>query len=112
MSAAFAAAVSASRFASGSLGCRRLMIDAKPIFLISGIAWALVAPAQATVVSRRLKLVTPSTVSFDTSCARAGAAANHVVAIKTAPIGKCDFMAILQRGSFTGQPNRLHFHSE
>src|SRR5713226_1862983 len=97
MSAAFAAAVSASRFASGSLACRRLMIDAKPIFLISGIAWALVAPAQATVVSRRLKLVTPSTVSFVTSCAgvTAGAAANHPVATKTAAIGKCAFMAII-----------------
>src|SRR6266849_4632584 len=93
MSAAFAAAVSASRFASGSLACRRLMIDAKPIFLISGIAWALVAPAQATVVSRRLKLVTPSTVSLDTSCARAGAI--HAVAIQPAAIAKCAFMTIL-----------------
>jgi hypothetical protein len=44
----------------------RLMIEAKPSFLISGTASTFVAPAHATVVSRRVKLVTPGTVSLVT----------------------------------------------
>src|ERR1700680_5322881 len=92
MSAAFAAASSASRFAPSSLACRKLMIDAKPNFLISGTAVALIAPEQATVVSRRWKLVMPSTDSLVTSCARTGAAARHRLEIKAATIRNCDFM--------------------
>jgi hypothetical protein len=42
-------------------------MDAKPNFLISGTALALIAPEQATVVSMRWKFVMPSTVSFVTS---------------------------------------------
>jgi len=45
----FAAASSASTFAPSSLASLKLMIDANPIFLISGTASALVAPAQATL---------------------------------------------------------------
>ena len=46
-----------------SVGWRRLMMEAKPYFLISGTAVALMAPEHATVVSRRFKLVMPSTFS-------------------------------------------------
>jgi len=67
--AALAAAASPSMLASGSEASRRLMIEANPSFLISGTASIFVAPAQATVVSRRAKLVTPGTVSFVTCCA-------------------------------------------
>src|SRR5947199_352839 len=41
MPASFAAAASPSMFAPFSVGCRTLMIDANPIFLISGTAAAL-----------------------------------------------------------------------
>ena len=77
MSAAFAAAASPSRSAPSSVACRRLMIEANPCFLMAGTAVALMAPVQATVVSSRLKLVMPSTVSLVTSCACAGATATH-----------------------------------
>src|SRR5271156_5793671 len=96
MPAAFAAAASASMSAPGSLGCRRLMIDANPISLILGTTSALIAPVQATVVSRRWKLVIPPTVSEVTSCARNGAAMDEA-AIKPAAIRKRDFTAILLR---------------
>src|SRR5579863_10062301 len=95
MSAAFAAASSSGRFAPSSLGCRKLMIDAKPNFLISGTAVALIAPEQATVVSMRWKLVMPSTVSLVTSCARTGVAAIQTLEIKAAAIRNCDFMGNL-----------------
>src|SRR5580765_6338146 len=54
------------------------MIDANPSFLISGTAATLVAPAHATVVSRRVKLVTPGTVSLVTCCAVAWRPINTV----------------------------------
>src|ERR1700688_2268394 len=92
MSAAFAAASSCSRFAPSSLACRKLMIEAKPYFLISGTAVALIAPEQATVVSMRWKFVMPSAVSLVTSCARTGAAANQRLEIRTVAIRNCDFM--------------------
>src|SRR5580700_2426491 len=92
MSAAFAAASSTGRFAPSSLGCRKLMIEAKPNFLISGTAVALIAPEQATVVSRRWKLVMPSTFSLVTSCARTGAAASQTLEIKAAANRNCDFI--------------------
>src|SRR5712671_515004 len=69
MLAAFAAAASPSISAPGSLACRRLMIDAYPIFLIPATAAGVVAPAHAIVVSTRAKLVTPGTVSLVTLCA-------------------------------------------
>src|SRR5580698_10503965 len=100
MSAAFAAAASPSRSAPASLGSRKLMIDAKPNFLISGTAVALIAPVQATVVSMRLKLVMPSTVSLLTSCARTGTTANHAHEIKPAAIRNWDFMGNLLKGKF------------
>src|SRR5271169_2535383 len=95
MSAVFAAASSTSRFAPSSLACRKLMIDAKPNFLISGTAVALIAPEQATVVSRRWKFVMPSTVSLVTSCARTGVAASQTLEIKAAAIRNCDFIGNL-----------------
>src|SRR5689334_16412079 len=95
MSASLAAASSASRLAPSSLACRKLMIDAKPNFLISGTAVALIAPEQATVVSRRWKFVMPSTVSLVTSCARTGAAPSQTLEIKAAAIRNCDFMESL-----------------
>src|SRR5947207_13598359 len=73
MPAALAEAAVSSIAAPGSLGTRTLMMDAKPIFLISGTAVAFVAPAQATVVSSFAKLVTPATFSLVTCCAPAGA---------------------------------------
>ena len=48
------------------------MIDAKPIFLISGTASGVVAPPQATVVSSLAKFCTPGTVCLVTCCADAG----------------------------------------
>src|ERR1700732_1370810 len=74
MPAALAAAASASTSAPGSVGRGRVVVDANPIFLISGTASALVAPAQATVVSTRAKFVTPGTVSLVTFWAPTGAA--------------------------------------
>src|SRR4029077_9584840 len=71
------------------------MIEAKPNFLISGTAVALIAPEQATVVSRRWRLVMPSTFSLVTSCARTGAAASQALEISAAAIRDCDFMEIL-----------------
>ena len=55
-----------STSAPASLASRRFTTDAKPIFLMAGIASADVAPAHATVVSRRLKLRTPFTSSVVT----------------------------------------------
>src|ERR1022692_641224 len=97
MSAAFAAAASASRSAPGSVAWRRLMIETKPNFLISGTTSALIAPAQATVVSRRWKLVMPSTVGALTSCAQTGDTDAQAAEIKPAAIRKCEFMADLLR---------------
>src|SRR6202030_1350419 len=76
MPAVFAAAASASTFAPGSVGTRRLMIDAYPIFFSSGTASGVVAPPQATVVSSLAKLVTPGTDCLVTCCAYAGRAPN------------------------------------
>ena len=66
MPTSFAAAASFSISAPGSDGRRRLMIEAKPIFFSPGIASALIAPAQATVVSTCAKLATPGTVGVVT----------------------------------------------
>src|SRR5262249_41136635 len=74
--ASSAAAAFWSMFAPCSVGTRRLMIDATPIFFNSGPASAVVAPPHATVVSRRAKFVTPGTDSLVTFCASAGATAN------------------------------------
>src|ERR1700693_4313169 len=74
------------------------MMDAKPNFLISGTAVALIAPEHATVVSRRWKFVMPSTVSLVTSWARTGVAASQRPEIKAATIRKCDFMECLLFG--------------
>src|SRR5215470_4253748 len=82
MFAVFAAAASVSMSAPGSLGARRLMIDAKPSFLISGTASALVAPPHATVVSRRVKLIAPGTSCFVTCCAPAGREPNSAIATR------------------------------
>src|ERR1700694_1367667 len=98
MPAAFAAAASASTFAPGSLASRKLMIDAKPIFLISGTASGLMAPEHATVVSMRARLVTPGIVSLVTCWAPAGEAAIHTATIKPAAIRKYDLtVSLLQR---------------
>src|SRR5258708_149297 len=94
MSADFAAAASPSRSAPCSLACRRLMIEAKPIFFSSGTAVALIAPAHATVVSSRLKFVTPSSVSLVTCCARAGATATHSAKTSAAIMNIRDRMSI------------------
>src|SRR4029434_1002118 len=64
MPAALAAAASASTLAPASVGSRKLMIDLNPSFLISGTPSGLVAPPQATVVSKRAKFVTPGTSDF------------------------------------------------
>ena len=64
MPAALASAASCSISAPGSLACRRLMIDAYPIFFNPATAAGVVAPAHAIVVSRREKFVTPGTVSL------------------------------------------------
>src|SRR3954470_9939585 len=72
MPAVFAAAASPSTFAPGSLGRRRLMIDAYPIFLSSGTASGVVAPPHATVVSSFAKLLAPGTVGLVTCWAAAG----------------------------------------
>src|SRR5436305_1177037 len=69
MPALFAAAAVASMSAPASDGTRTLMIDAYPIFLISGTAVAFVAPAHATVVSSLAKLVMPSTCGLVTCAA-------------------------------------------
>src|SRR5262249_33436931 len=69
-------------FAPCSVGTRRLMIEANPIFFNSGTASAVVAPPQATVVSRRAKLVTPGTVSLVTCWASAGATVIKAIAIE------------------------------
>src|SRR5262245_29779237 len=82
MFAVFAAAASVSMSAPGSLGARRLMIDAKPSFLISGTASALVAPPHATVVSRRVKLIAPGTSCLVTCCAPAGRDPSSAIATK------------------------------
>src|SRR5690349_6963617 len=82
MPASFAAAASASMFAPFSVGWRRLMIDLKPSFLISGTASGVVAPPHATVVSRRAKLVTPGTGDFVTCCADAEPALRNATAAK------------------------------
>src|SRR5262245_13826129 len=65
-----------------SVGTRRLMIDANPIFFSSGTASAVVAPPQATVVSSRAKLVTPGTSCLVTCWAIAGATAISAIAIE------------------------------
>src|SRR5258708_18590901 len=96
MSAAFAAASSGSRLAPSSLAWRRLMMDAKPYFLMSGTAVALIAPEHATVVSIRWKFVMPSTVSLVTSCAQTGTAASHTPEINAAKIRNREFMEYLQ----------------
>src|ERR1700730_4494762 len=90
MPAALAAAASASISAPCSVGSRRLMIDANPIFLISGTASAFVAPAHATVVSTRANVVTPGRVSFFTFCAPAGLAYRHAAARTPTAINRCD----------------------
>src|SRR5688572_16395307 len=64
-----AAASSAGMFASGSLAWRRLKTALNPIFLISVSASGVVAPPQAMVVSRRVKLVMPATCCLVTCCA-------------------------------------------
>src|SRR5687767_6374896 len=61
-------------FAPCSLAWRRLMMELKPSFLMSGTALTSTAPAQAIVVCRREKLVMPGTVSLVTCCAYAAAA--------------------------------------
>src|SRR5215470_15234909 len=81
MPAAFAAAASASMLAPSSVGWRRLMIDLNPNFLISGTASGVVAPAHATVVSSRAKLVTPGTVALVTCCAPAGLDERHATRV-------------------------------
>src|SRR5579863_3066991 len=106
MSAAFAAASSSGRFAPSSLGCRKLMMEAKPNFLISGTAVALIAPEQATVVSRRWKLVMPSTFSLVTSCARTGPVSQRPVT-KAAAIRNRDFIESLLYGKLHYATKRL-----
>src|SRR5262249_54531528 len=64
-----------------SVGCRRLMTDTKPIFLISFRADGVTAPAHATVVSTRAKFVMPGTDSFVT-CACAALARITAVPIR------------------------------
>src|ERR1700683_3955635 len=91
---ASAAAPSASTFAPGSFDSRKLMIETKPIFLISGTASTLIAPEQETVVSARAKFTMPGTVSLVTSCAASGEAAIDAARIKPAE-RKIDFMVSL-----------------
>src|SRR5262245_13872741 len=81
MPAALAAAVSPSMSAPCSFGRRRLITALYPIFLISGIAAGVVAPAQAIVVSSFAKLVTPDTVSF-VACAVAAVATSRAGTIR------------------------------
>src|SRR4051812_46052700 len=87
MPAAFAAAASPSTFAPASDGRRRLMIDAKPIFLISGTASGVVAPPHATVVSSLAKFCTPGTVCLVTCCAAAWRLPNTVATMNIAMRG-------------------------
>src|SRR5262245_29686066 len=98
MPASLAAAASASRSAPASPACRKLTIEAKPIFLISGTAVAFTAPAQATVVSSLTKLVTPSTVSLVAWACWAGAGATAREAARTSPVvnKRYDFIASLR----------------
>src|SRR6266851_9018066 len=81
--AALEAAASASTFAPGSVGRRRLMIDLNPIFFSSGTASGVVAPPHATVVSSLAKLVTPGTVGLVTCCADAGRTPNTAAIRRT-----------------------------
>src|SRR5262249_60642442 len=62
--AAFAAAVSASISAPCSVGCRRLMMDANPIFLISVTADGGTGPAHDNGDSTPGNVVVPATDSF------------------------------------------------
>src|SRR5947199_10316861 len=73
MPAALAAAMFPSMSAPASVGRRRLMIDAYPILLISGIAAWVMAPAHATVDSTLAKFRMPGT-SCLTTCALAAVA--------------------------------------
>src|SRR3954470_9764500 len=76
MPAALAAAMLPSMSAPCSVAKRRLMIDAYPIFLISGIAAGVIAPAHATVDSTLAKSRMPGP-SCLTTCALAAAAIRH-----------------------------------
>src|SRR6476660_10425964 len=84
MPAALAAAMFASMSAPCSVARRRLMIDAYPIFLISGIAAGVMAPAHATVDSTLAKFRMPGT-SCLTTCALAAAAARHATVNSASP---------------------------
>src|SRR5204863_6432335 len=91
MPAAFAAAMLPSMSAPCSVARRRLMIDAYPIFLISGIAPGVMAPAHATVDSTLAKFRMPGT-SCLTTCALAGVAASQTAMPSTADPGALDCM--------------------
>src|SRR6476659_1505570 len=84
MPAALAAAMFPSTSAPSSVARRRLMIDAYPIFLISGIALELIAPAHATVDSILAKFRMPGT-SCLTTCALAAVAIRHATVNSASP---------------------------
>src|SRR6476646_3825736 len=91
MPAALAAAMFPSTSAPSSVARRRLMIDAYPIFLISGIALELISPAHATVVSTFAKFRMPGT-SCLTTCALAAAAIRQPAMVSGASPGALDRM--------------------
>ncbi len=62
------------------------MIDTKPKFLISGTDSGVMAPAHATVVSRRRKFLMPSTCSVVTCWASTGTATVDISASKPAAV--------------------------
>src|SRR5437867_7361195 len=111
MPAAFAAAVDSSMFAPFSLARRRLMIDANPIFFSSGIAFDVVAPAHAIVVSSALKLVTPSTVFSVTCCAKAAApieSAASVVATESETVIRTSARMMLRNAPVAPPAQKFH----
>src|SRR6188474_863585 len=67
-----------------SVARRRLMIEAYPMFLISGIALGVMAPAHATVDSTLAKFRMPGT-SCLTTCALAVVAARHATVNSATP---------------------------
>src|SRR5439155_21942511 len=107
MPASFAAAASSSMLAPCSVGTRRLMIDANPIFFSSGTAAAVVAPPHATVVSRRAKFVTPGIVSFVTCCAAAVAATSASAIERHARMGMAPSRRIMLRNAVSAPPREI-----
>src|SRR5262245_56173406 len=110
MFAAFAASASASTFAPASVGSRRLIIEAKPSFLISGTASGFVAPPQATVVSSRAKLVAPGTSCLVTCCAPADRDPKIVIATRMSERRRTMVTPLEKERSSSYESRRLRHH--